>query len=649
MPEPARSDPFANPTKKCDIVMKGGITSGIVYPSAVCKLAEVYRFVNVGGTSAGAIAAVATAAAEYRRAKGSSHGFEVLSRLPASLAAEQGPGKHTTLFQLFQPDPDVRLLFDVALSFTKTKWLLALLGSLIKGAPLVWIAVALLGVLFAFLPQLSTTRDSIFGVLSAILWVVFLLVAGLALVIGSKLRKLPERGYGLCSGMSTSTSGPPALAGWFDSLLSDISGKPADQPLTFGDLQSNGVQLRMMTTCATHGRPYGLPIDTNDFYFKESEFLEYFPKPVVNWMVKHSGSASVPGTDDPVDDSGFCRLPRPADMPVLVAARMSLSFPVLFRAVPLYKVDYSLRRVKPGEPAVSPTPGGAINANEPRRPERCWFLDGGICSNFPIFMFDAPLPRWPTFGIDLQSLRPDRPDSFVWMPSDNKEGFGELWNRFGTSGGLSALVQYATALIDSARNWNDNRQMTVPGYRDRIVHIQLDDSKQGGLMLDMPQDVVATVSGQGTEAARLLLEHFFNPTPDVTLTWDNHRWIRFRSLMGRFEEIVQQFQRGFTAPEPGERSYTELLERSDKEPPNSYRLTGNQRDFLEHWVPLLLRVADEVSKPDVHERPTAGEPRPTPVIRALPRTIPPADADRPAAPVIDPQMEGERSVHPGTT
>ena len=131
----------------------------------------------------------------------------------------------------------------------------------------------------------------------------------------------------------------PLLSVWFDSLLSDISGKPADQPLTFGDLQRSEVQLRMMSTCATHGRPYHLPIDTSDFYFKESEFLEYFPKPVVAWMMRHPGPSSAVREDDPIDTSGFCSLPRPADMPVLVAARMSLSFPVLFRAVPLYKID----------------------------------------------------------------------------------------------------------------------------------------------------------------------------------------------------------------------------------------------------------------------------------------------------------------------
>ena len=41
----------------CDIVMKGGITSGVVYPLAAVELSTKYRFVNIGGTSAGAIAA----------------------------------------------------------------------------------------------------------------------------------------------------------------------------------------------------------------------------------------------------------------------------------------------------------------------------------------------------------------------------------------------------------------------------------------------------------------------------------------------------------------------------------------------------------------------------------------------------------------
>src|SRR5271154_1964815 len=96
----------------CDIVMKGGITSGVVYPPAICKLAEQYHFKNIGGTSAGAIAAALTAAAEYqRRVTGSAAGFDLLGKLPETLGQVASGG--TQLFRLFQPDPPCRRLFNI--------------------------------------------------------------------------------------------------------------------------------------------------------------------------------------------------------------------------------------------------------------------------------------------------------------------------------------------------------------------------------------------------------------------------------------------------------------------------------------------------------------------------------------------------------
>ncbi|HJS72645.1 MAG TPA: patatin-like phospholipase family protein, partial [Vicinamibacteria bacterium] len=72
-------DDYSLASRKCDIIMKGGITSGIVYPKAVCRLAVEYRFRSIGGTSAGAIAAAATAAAEYGRLKGTGTSFHELA------------------------------------------------------------------------------------------------------------------------------------------------------------------------------------------------------------------------------------------------------------------------------------------------------------------------------------------------------------------------------------------------------------------------------------------------------------------------------------------------------------------------------------------------------------------------------------------
>ena len=74
------------PELQCDIVMKGGITSGVVYPLAVCELATTYRLRSVGGASAGAIAAAAAVAAEMGRRS-------VLAR-PADPAAAGRPRCH---------------------------------------------------------------------------------------------------------------------------------------------------------------------------------------------------------------------------------------------------------------------------------------------------------------------------------------------------------------------------------------------------------------------------------------------------------------------------------------------------------------------------------------------------------------------------
>lgn len=69
-----------SPTEECDLVMKGGITSGVVYPPAVLELRNTYRFRSIGGSSAGAIAAALTAGAEYKREDGGFDRFEDAQR-----------------------------------------------------------------------------------------------------------------------------------------------------------------------------------------------------------------------------------------------------------------------------------------------------------------------------------------------------------------------------------------------------------------------------------------------------------------------------------------------------------------------------------------------------------------------------------------
>ena len=102
---------MANTLKECDIIMKGGITSGVVYPEAILELSRTYCFRCIGGTSAGAIAAVITAAAQYGEgavANGAERGFAVLRRLPAMLKSD--------LAKLFQPAPALRSFFRLLMA-----------------------------------------------------------------------------------------------------------------------------------------------------------------------------------------------------------------------------------------------------------------------------------------------------------------------------------------------------------------------------------------------------------------------------------------------------------------------------------------------------------------------------------------------------
>jgi hypothetical protein len=100
--------PLVSPSQHCDLIMKGGITSGVVYPWAVAEFARTYRLPGLGGASAGAIGAALGAAAEFGREAG---GFQVLLDLPDEL----GDGN---LGALFRPQRSTRPLLRLLLAAT---------------------------------------------------------------------------------------------------------------------------------------------------------------------------------------------------------------------------------------------------------------------------------------------------------------------------------------------------------------------------------------------------------------------------------------------------------------------------------------------------------------------------------------------------
>ena len=280
--------------KECDLVMKGGLTSGIVYPPLVDRLHKAgFSFRNVGGTSAGAIAAAVAAAAEHGKASG---GFEKLKTIREWL------GSDTNLLNLFQPSRTTAPLLRTFLIFPKLNWLrlafLKLIVALAWGDVFVFIAGAALGsglaYLFSWLVGGSLTGWGIvllvlFGLLGAVLCVAlhFYLILSMS---------VPKNFFGICTGRGRKLDklDETVLTDWLTVNLNDLAGmEKYGRPLTFGDLwakkepsDSKRIDLRMMTTNLSQNRPYVLPFD--DVYLvKQDGFEKLFPKHVVDFMVSH--------------------------------------------------------------------------------------------------------------------------------------------------------------------------------------------------------------------------------------------------------------------------------------------------------------------------------------------------------------------------
>jgi predicted acylesterase/phospholipase RssA len=597
----------ASPVRHCDMVMKGGITSGVIYPLAAVELSREYTFKNVGGTSAGAIAAAAVAAAEHGRQAGTGTGFDGLAKLPRWL----GPN----LASLFQPSRSTRPLFSLLTAGMNGSGRLgraaALLAAAVRGFPV----GAVVGLLPGLVLGVATVLGGegfllVWGLVCAALLAVLGAAIGLVVaVVRRGIRAIPDNWFGLCSGYADEDAGGPApLTTWLADTLDALAGKSGPEPLTFGDLWGTSdptaerrLNLEMMTTNLTQGRPYRLPFDTEVFFFHPDELGRLFPRRVIDWMLDH------PRASDQADRfRPLVPLPAAADLPVVVATRMSLSFPLLISAVPLHAVDYS-RAVAPQD----------------RRPERCWFSDGGITSNFPVHFFDAPLPRWPTFAVNLRPFHPDHPPQQdegenVWMPPSNRGGLREWWTRWEDRPPAGRLVAFLRSILDTMQNWMDNAQSRVPGYRDRVVHVS-HTGDEGGMNLTMPEAIIERLTARGEAAGRLLCRRFAVPAPDGTdLTWDNHRWVRYRSMMSLLETTAARFGRTYLHPEPGDVPIDQLSLRPDDAPPRGYRWAGQaQRDFARQATAAFVKLAEDWRA--TGETFADGAPGPSPDLRIVPK------------------------------
>jgi predicted acylesterase/phospholipase RssA len=477
--------------------MQGGITSGVAYPAAVMELCRHFRFRSIGGASAGAMAAAVTAAAEYARDSG---GFERLEALRMQL---RRPG---LIAGLFNPSREAAPLFRILLAAQAKRTEGARTVSYVLGVVrwLFWPALLAGALAFGLGVAMVHSASGTLGDLGVWGWIVFalgiLVTAALGLTIAFAcsvsrlLRRLPRNYFGMCMGAKRKPKDADALTDWLHRQIQTIAGRSVEDPLTFADLSAKGINLKLMTTDVTGGRPVRMPIEAGsgvNYLFNVDELRPLLPAEVIGFLDR--------ATEVVYEGPSELRAFPDSGLPIVVATRMSLTFPLLLSAVPLWTVE-----------------GDRVTKH--------WFADGGISSNFPIQLFDAWLPTRPTFGLYF-----GRP-----LPKIERGGPPKDAKRVPDDTGLFG---YLTGMLHAGLNWHDTMQSALPGFRERIQPITLTDG-QGGFNLTMPPEMIKEVDEKGVAAGQVLAGFDFH-----------QHWLE------RYAIAMRMLQRNLVRPDNGRVSF----------------------------------------------------------------------------------------------
>jgi predicted acylesterase/phospholipase RssA len=272
-----KSDTVAEYVKtSLDLTMEGGTTSGVVYPLAVCELATNFRFRNVGGASAGAIAAALTAAAELGRSSqilasgglsqhetkrdpssGPTNGFDVrvgftgladvMSWLTQTRTDDQEKDEYR-LAQLFRAGNATAAIFRVLIAIMRGQsWPLPLLALFAFG----WIprlftlalisgAIVLTGYLEWKFTGAVRTIAEIIGLGAVGLLAFVATVVGIALIL-----------QGIRSGLGKPATEDGAPSDWLPKLHACTSGYATPRSMTIRQLSIGGVLILLVVIFAS--------------------------------------------------------------------------------------------------------------------------------------------------------------------------------------------------------------------------------------------------------------------------------------------------------------------------------------------------------------------------------------------------------------
>src|ERR687898_2754545 len=150
----------------------------------------------------------------------------------------------------------------------------------------------------------------------------------------------------------------------------------------------------------------------------------------------------------------------PDELSVALAVRMSMSIPVFFEPVSFTNPETGVEHV---------------------------IVDGGMLSNFPLWLFDAEEPLWPTIG-------------GKFIEEDPRAPLAPL----GSHGGVFKFVDYARSLVETMMEAHDRFYLEESDF-DRTIAI--DALGVGTTEFDLPRERALELYDSGRAAAEEFLSH----------------------------------------------------------------------------------------------------------------------------------------------
>jgi len=153
---------------------------------------------------------------------------------------------------------------------------------------------------------------------------------------------------------------------------------------------------------------------------------------------------------------------------------------------------------------------------------------------------------------------------------------------------------FLMSIVGAMQNGNDSTQSRSAGVRDRVVRVRI-DKNEGGMNLNMPDDVIKRIAQRGEDAADNIISTFLGAAPNGSWDgWPTQRWVRRDVFVYFLDQKIGGLLRALGPDARHSRTYRDLIQAAlvDAPPGLDRPLQPGEAQALTRLINALIEVAE---------------------------------------------------------